>query len=341
MNFKTYSDFIEVSLKTMDAGLYNEALPGLIKIINSDLFLKLSLKEQLFIRKRTSWVQLSLGYFEEGWNNCVYNWLKNLHKFTKIKEENDSINYLIKIEQIKKNERLLIWNDGGFGDFIYQLRLMKFIENKLNFKIYINPMSHFLEKKNLTTNSAKNFDWHLPLNELPRVLNYNPDKYKNYQYDYLIKPSKKINEYINHVGISYKTETDPIRSINYKLLESLFVKKNDLKFLILQKFLDDDEKIFFSSFKNVTYIKDLDKSLLFRDTYNIVDSLKFLITVDTSIGHIAGYLGKKTYLLLQHPSVFYWGFQKEKSSDYQNHLIIRQNKPENWDYVISKLIDLL
>ena len=81
MHFKAYSNFIEVSLKTMDAGLYNEALPNLKKIINSELFIKLSLKEQLFIRKRTSWMQLSLGHFEDGWKNFVYNWLKNSHKF--------------------------------------------------------------------------------------------------------------------------------------------------------------------------------------------------------------------------------------------------------------------
>ena len=202
-------------------------------------------------------------------------------------------------------------------------------------------MSHFLKEKNLTTLSSKNFDWHLPLNELPRVLNYNSEKNIVYKYDYLIKPSVKFNNFSKHIGISYKTETDPVRSINYKFLESLFIKKKNLKFLILQKFLDNNEKKFFSLFKNVSLPDSLDKSFLFQDTFDIVSSLKFLITIDTAIGHIAGYLGKKNYLLLQHPSVFYWGFEKKKSVDYKNHIIIRQSQRGDWGSVIKELIKLL
>ena len=111
--------------------------------------------------------------------------------------------------------------------------------------------------------------------------------------------------------------------------------------MIVQKFLNSDEKKFFSSFKNVSYVDNLDNSFLFIDTFSIVSSLKFLITIDTSIGHIAGYLSKKTFLLLQHPSVFYWGFKKKNSVDYPNHILIRQKKPGSWGYVLRKLIELL
>ena len=341
MDLSTYLNFIETSLKKMDAGFYKETLPSLKKIIDSDFFVKLSLKDQLFIRKRTSWVQLSLGYYEDGWKNFVYNWLKNSNKFEKIKKQNEKIKYLISFDQLKKNENVLIWNDGGFGDFIYQLRLMKFINNNLNFKIFKNPMSYYLRNKDLTTSNAENFEWHLPLNELPRILNYNPTKHIDYKYDYLIKPFVKYTNYNEHIGISYKTETDPIRSMNFKLLKILFTQKKDLKFLVLQKHLDNHEKKFFSSFNNVSYIKDLDDSFIFGDTFNIVNSLKFLISVDTSIGHIAGYLNKKNYLLLQQPSVFYWGFDNKKSVDYNNHIIIRQKTPGDWESVIRDLIELL
>ena len=63
---KTYSESINTALKTMDAGNYKESLTFLKEVIKSENFLKLTLKEQLFIRKRTSWVQLSLGYYERG-----------------------------------------------------------------------------------------------------------------------------------------------------------------------------------------------------------------------------------------------------------------------------------
>ena len=121
-----FPELINTALKIMDSGNYNESLILLKKIIKSETFLKLTLKEQLFIRKRISWVQLSLGYYEDGWKNFVFNWLKNSHKFENILKENSKIKYLISFDQLKQGEQLLIWNDGGFGDFIFQLRLLEF-----------------------------------------------------------------------------------------------------------------------------------------------------------------------------------------------------------------------
>ena len=341
MPSKTYPESINTALKTMDAGNYNESLTLLLKVIKSENFLKLTLKEQLFIRKRTSWVQLSLGYYEDGWKNFVFNWLKNSHKFENILKYNNKIKYLISFDQLEQGEQVLIWNDGGFGDFIFQLRLLEFFDKKIKLKIFDNKMSHFIREKNLITSSAADFTWHLPVNEIPRIINFHSNRYNNFNFNYLIKPSSKFIMYNDFIGVSYKTETDPSRSINYKLLKKLFKNKKNLKFLILQKTLNKDEKGFFSNFDNVSFINDLDSSLLFENTFDIVSSVKYMITVDTAIGHISGYLGKKSFLLLQHPSVFYWGFKSKSSTDYKNHHLLRQPKPGDWDSVINDLINII
>ena len=101
-NSKEYLNFVNISLKKMDDGFYEESLIDLKKVISSNFFKKLKTNDQLFIRKRISWIQLTLGYYEEGWNNFVYNWLKNSHKFKKIHAQNNSIKYLINFSQIKK-----------------------------------------------------------------------------------------------------------------------------------------------------------------------------------------------------------------------------------------------
>ena len=79
----------------------------------------------------------------------------------------------------------------------------------------------------------------------------------------------------------------------------------------------------------------------FENTFELVSSVKYMITVDTAIGHISGYLGKKSFLLLQHPSVFYWGFKSSSSTDYKNHHLLRQPKTGDWDSVINDLINLI
>jgi len=341
MSTNKYPESINTALKTMDAGNYNESLTLLKEVIKSEDFLKLTLKEQLFIRKRTSWVQLSLGYYEDGWKNFVFNWLKNSHKFENILKQNKKIKYLISFDQLKQGEQLLIWNDGGFGDFIFQLRLLEFFDKKIKFKIFDNKMSHLIREKNLITSSAADFDWHLPVNEIPRLINFNSKRHNNFNFNYLIKPSNKFIMYNDYIGISFKTETDPSKSIDYKLLKKLFKNKKNLKFLILQKNLNKDEKNFFSSFDNVRFINDLDSSLLFEDTFNIISSVNFMITIDTAIAHISGYLCKKSFLLLQNPSSFYWGFESKRSTDYKKYHLIRQSKRGDWISVINDLINLI
>lgn len=341
MENKEYLDLINYSLKQMDKGSYVEALEKFTTIANSDMFKKLKDQDRLFLKKRISWIQLSLGYYDEGWSNFTYNWLKNSSKFKKIKHENNSIKYLKNFEQIKNNEKILIWNDGGYGDYIYQLRLLKYIKKITSFQIYTSKMDHLIRDKKTIASTSKHYDWHLPLNEIPRILFFNPKLNYNFEYNYLIKPKKIFLDYNDHVALTYKTETSIHKSIDYKLLSKLFIKKNNTKFLILQNYLSSKEKLFFSNYKNVEFINDLDKLLLFNDTFNIINAVKYVISVDTAVTHIAGYLGKKNYLLLMYPSSFYWGYDKSVSSDYPNHIIIRQKETGKWERVINKLIDLI
>ena len=340
MDKEKYLDLIHLALKEMDKGNYSESLQKFEKIVQSKLFNILNQKDKLFIRKRFSGIQLSLGYYYEGWINRRYNWIKNIKKFHVIDEQNKSLKYLISLEQIRENEKLLIWNDGGYGDFVYQLRLLKYIKKNIYYKIYTSKMDHLLKDQNIITANAKDFHWHLPLNEIPRIINYNPANHFDFKYNYLIKPSVNFQNYKSYVAVTYKTETSINKSIPFNLLKNLFIKKKETKFLILQNSLNENEKSFFSKFKNVSYVSNLDKNFIFEDTFNIINSVKFVISIDTAVTHIAGYLGKRNYLLLMHPSSFYWGYDKGVSSDYPKHIIIRQEETGEWEGVISKLIVL-
>ena len=131
------------------------------------------------------------------------------------------------------------------------------------------------------------------------------------------------------------------KSIPYQLLHQLFNEKKNIEFLVLQNKLNADEKLFFSTFNNVTYINDIDSAFIFEDTFSIINSVRFVISIDTAITHIAGYLGKKNFLLLRHPSSFYWGYKNTKSSDYKNHIIIRQKKTNDWVGALRELLNLI
>jgi ADP-heptose:LPS heptosyltransferase len=78
----------------------------------------------------------------------------------------------------------------------------------------------------------------------------------------------------------------------------------------------------------------------FSDTAEVINKLDFVVTVDTAVAHLAGALGKKTYLLLSYTHDFKWG-NKDTTPWYSSISIIRQKEPGNWDSVFTKLMDML
>ena len=73
------------------------------------------------------------------------------------------------------------------------------------------------------------------------------------------------------------------------------------------------------------------------DTASIISQLDFVISIDTSIAHLSGAMGKKTILLLQYMPDFRWLLNQDESIWYNSISIIRQNNRDNWDNVIDTL----
>ena len=74
----------------------------------------------------------------------------------------------------------------------------------------------------------------------------------------------------------------------------------------------------------------------FLDTASLLVSLDCIVTVDTSVGHLAGRLGVPTLLLLIcHPD-WRWGFA-DKIDWYPSLRLIRQRSPNDWSTAITEI----
>ena len=73
----------------------------------------------------------------------------------------------------------------------------------------------------------------------------------------------------------------------------------------------------------------------------LLDSLDIIVTIDTTIAHLAGALGKKTYLLLPYHTNWRWGLEHSDSPWYPTIEILRQTEPGSWIEPISQLIATL
>ena len=78
-------------------------------------------------------------------------------------------------------------------------------------------------------------------------------------------------------------------------------------------------------------IKILESLSDFSDTASVVKMMDVVISVDSVIAHLAGALGKKTFLLLSEKSSFLWMNKRNDSPWYPTIKIFRQQNLGNWN----------
>lgn len=79
----------------------------------------------------------------------------------------------------------------------------------------------------------------------------------------------------------------------------------------------------------------------FADTAAIVECLDLVITVDTSMAHLAGALNKPVWILSRYDSCWRWLRDRDDSPWYPCARLFRQIEPGNWDEVVARVADAL
>jgi ADP-heptose:LPS heptosyltransferase len=65
--------------------------------------------------------------------------------------------------------------------------------------------------------------------------------------------------------------------------------------------------------------------------------LDLVISIDTSVAHLAGALGRPTWILLPYNADWRWLGQREDSPWYPTARLFRQQRPGDWAGVIGAL----
>jgi tetratricopeptide (TPR) repeat protein len=79
----------------------------------------------------------------------------------------------------------------------------------------------------------------------------------------------------------------------------------------------------------------------FSDTAALISHLDLVISVDTSIAHLAGALGKPVWVLLTHVPDWRWLLDRDDSPWYPAARLFRQSETNEWDGVIAGVRDAL
>lgn len=174
--------------------------------------------------------------------------------------------------------------------------------------------------------------------------------FRNNEEDFLTKYEKtkifKNNKIIKKnnkklIGLSWHTNNKQFgteRNINLKEFSNIF-KNKDLNFINLQYGYHSDEifdlkkkleKEIFIENKN-------DNKNDLQGLSNNISNCDYVITIDNSTAHLAGFLNIKTYLLLSKVNNWRWIENRRDTPWYPNTKLIIQEKKNCWVSVINQL----
>jgi len=106
-------------------------------------------------------------------------------------------------------------------------------------------------------------------------------------------------------------------------------------FFAIQKELKEADRPALTAWSGVT---NLARNLAsFGDTAAIVGALDLIITVDTSVAHLAGALGKPAWVLLSHYPDWRWLLGRPDSPWYPTLRLFRQESLGDWDPVVASV----
>ena len=75
----------------------------------------------------------------------------------------------------------------------------------------------------------------------------------------------------------------------------------------------------------------------FSDTAALAQEMELVISIDTSVAHLAGALGRPLWVLLPYASDYRWTMDAARTAWYPDAVLFRQSSPAGWDEVVDKV----
>jgi tetratricopeptide (TPR) repeat protein len=248
-------------------------------------------------------------------------------------------------------KRILVHWEQGLGDTIQFCRYIKLLEDAGATVIFAPQTSLKVLMRSLAAKAqladaddpTLSFDFHCPLMSLP--LAFKTDlatipRAKNYLSaldDKVMTWAHRLGEKTKpRVGVvwsgSAENAVDDDRSIELEIFRQVFDER--FQFVSLQKDVRDKDKAWLENAK-IPYFGDaLDD---FTDTAALCHVMDLVISVDTSVAHLAAALGKAVWVLLPWFADWRWMLDRDDSPWYPSMRLFRQKIRGDWDGVFQRI----
>jgi tetratricopeptide (TPR) repeat protein len=199
----------------------------------------------------------------------------------------------------------------------------------------------------LIGNPPPSFDHHISLLSLPYAFGTTLATIPS-PIPYLSAPAERILYWKNKLSRSKKSRiglvwsgnkthtNDKKRSIALKIFMPLLSSK--YTFYCLQKEIREEDQATLQHSPIYDFSTVLDN---FSETAALMSQLDLVITVDTSVAHLAGAMGKPVWILLPYMPDWRWMLNQDNTPWYPSARLFRQRKEDDWDSVIEAVQNTL
>jgi Tfp pilus assembly protein PilF len=297
------------------------------------------------VHRNFSMCLLRLGRFDVGWRE--YEWRRQIDNRLSARQYAQPI---WTGQESSKNKTIFIYPEQGLGDTIQFCRYAAMLAaQEANIVLSSPTLLHGLIA---TLHPAitvigesdvpDHFDFHCPLMSLPLAFGTDLDTIPAFP-NYLSADDALRSGWTARLGPKDKPrigvvwsgsrlhKNDANRSIPFSLFQSILSGGAD--WLSLQNELRPAEADLVLASSSIRYVGDALKS--FSDTAALIDQLDLVITVDSSVAHLAGALGKPAWILLPFNADWRWLRDRRDSPWYPTARLFRQAALGDWPTVLE------
>jgi len=252
-------------------------------------------------------------------------------------------------------KRLAVVSEQGLGDTIMFARYLPMLVERGGRPVLLcdaaleGLMRTMDERVEVWTNGqpAPAFDYHVPLLSLPLRMGTRLETIPG-KTPYLKAQGERVEKWRKRLGVwdgsfkiaiawagSRRHRGDKRRSIRLEQLGGLGAVSEKATFFSVQKGPGSEEALTAPSGMNLI---DLGGELHdFGDTAAVLELMDLLISVDTSVVHLAGALGRPVWNLVAMPPDWRWMLGREDTPWYPTMRLFRQDVPGDWTGAIEKV----
>jgi tetratricopeptide (TPR) repeat protein len=303
---------------------------------------------------------LALGEMQAGWPLFEARWdTEQLHR-AKLQSAAPMWRGEALDEKVDNTRVLLLWAEQGLGDTLQFVRYLPLIAQRASRIVLRVPtalqslIDGFAARTaaasgasiavvgNLPTLPAH--DLHCPLMSLPLVFGSDLPSLPA-DVPYLHAPEASVEKWRNILGERSKPRIGIVWAGGQRLLNNptrdmplqslLPLLTYDAEWFSLQQSISPADAAILAQLPQVRCVGD--DLADFADTAGLVQQLDLLVSIDSSVAHLAGALGKPVWLMLRKAGEWRWLHDRSDSPWYPKHRIFRQQSHGAWESVVRDI----